>query len=88
MKGENRKEPNTELCRRMLSLQNLEKAISAVKRNKGSAGVDGVKVDEIDLKLFEMGSIRSFFLSKMQNDIIWDFVLCPIICIFSLTFSL
>ncbi|MDY4067650.1 group II intron reverse transcriptase/maturase [Bullifex sp.] len=48
MKGENRKEPNTELCRRMLSLQNLEKAISAVKRNKGSAGVDGVKVDEIE----------------------------------------
>ena len=48
MKGENHKEPNTELCRRMLSLQNLEKAISAVKRNKGSAGVDGVKVDEIE----------------------------------------
>ena len=48
MKGENRKEPNTELCRRMLSLQNLEKAISAVKRNKGGAGVDGVKVDEIE----------------------------------------
>ena len=48
MKGENRKEPNTELCRRMLSLQNLEKAINAVKRNKGSAGVDGVKVDEIE----------------------------------------
>ena len=48
MKGENRKEPNTELCRRMLSFQNLEKAINAVKRNKGSAGVDGVKVDEIE----------------------------------------
>ena len=48
MKGENRKEPNTELCRRMLSLQNLEKAINAVKINKGSAGVDGVKVDEIE----------------------------------------
>ncbi|MSU07360.1 group II intron reverse transcriptase/maturase [Spirochaetales bacterium NM-380-WT-3C1] len=48
MKGENHKEPNTELCRRMLSLQNLEKAINAVKRNKGSAGVDGVKVDEIE----------------------------------------
>ena len=48
MKGENRKETNTELCRRMLSLQNLEKAINAVKRNKGSAGVDGVKVNEIE----------------------------------------
>lgn len=48
MKGDNRKEPNTELCRRMLSLQNLEKAVNAVKRNKGSAGVDGVKVDEIE----------------------------------------
>lgn len=48
MKGENRKEPNTELCRRMLSFQNLEKAINAVKRNKGSAGIDGVKVGEIE----------------------------------------
>ncbi len=32
----------------MLSFQNLEKAINAVKRNKGRAGVDGMKVNEIE----------------------------------------
>ena len=36
------REPNTELCRR------LEVAVQNVKRNKGSAGVDGMEVDEID----------------------------------------
>ena len=42
------REPNTELCERMLSPYNLEVAIMNVKRNKGSAGVDGVEVSEID----------------------------------------
>ena len=42
------REPNTELCERMLSPYNLEAAIMNVKRNKGSAGVDGVEVSEID----------------------------------------
>ena len=42
MKEGNQREPNTELCRRMLSPHNLEVAIQSVKRNKGSAGVDGV----------------------------------------------
>ena len=48
MKGENPAEPNTELCRRMLSPRNLVQAISNVKKNKGSAGVDGMEVYEID----------------------------------------
>ena len=48
MKEGNLREPNTELCRRMLSPHNLESAISNVKRNKGSAGVDGMEVNEID----------------------------------------
>ena len=48
MKGENPAEPNTELCRRMLSPHNLVQAISNVKKNKGSAGVDGMEVYEID----------------------------------------
>ena len=47
MKEGNLREPNTELCRRMISPHNLEVAISNVKRNKGSAGVDGMEVDEI-----------------------------------------
>ena len=48
MKEGNLREPNTELCERMLSPYNLEVAIMNVKRNKGSAGVDGVEVSEID----------------------------------------
>ena len=48
MKEGNLREPNTELCRRMLSPHNLEVAVQNVKRNKGSAGVDGMEVDEID----------------------------------------
>ena len=48
MKGENPAEPNTELCRKMLSPHNLEVAVQNVKRNKGSAGVDGMEVSEID----------------------------------------
>ena len=48
MKGENPAEPNTELCRKMLSPHNLEAAVQNVKRNKGSAGVDGMEVSEID----------------------------------------
>ena len=48
MKEGNLREPNTELCRRMLSPHNLEVAISNVKRNKGSAGIDGMEVSEID----------------------------------------
>ena len=47
MKEGNLREPNTELCRRMLSPHNLEVAISNVRRNKGSAGVDGMEADEI-----------------------------------------
>ena len=47
MKEGNLREPNTELCRRMLSPHNLEVAVQNVKRNKGSAGVDGMEVDGI-----------------------------------------
>ena len=48
MKEGNLKEPNTELCRQMLSPQNLVKAVENVKQNRGSAGVDGVKVEELE----------------------------------------
>ena len=47
MKEGNLREPNTELCRRRLSPHNLEVAVQNVKRNKGSAGVDGMEVDGI-----------------------------------------
>lgn len=48
MREGNPKVPHTELCRKMLSPQNLGIAVQNVKRNKGAAGVDGVEVDEID----------------------------------------
>ena len=48
MKEGNLREPNTELCRRMLSPHNLGVAIWNVKRNRGSAGVDGMEVEGID----------------------------------------
>ena len=41
-------EPNTKLCEEMLSPYNLGIAVQNVKRNKGSAGVDGMKVEELD----------------------------------------
>ena len=48
MREGNPLEPNTKLCERMLSPYNLEVAVQNVKRNKGSAGVDGMGVEEID----------------------------------------
>ena len=45
----NRVEPNTELCKRMLSLYNIEKAIQNVKRNGGSGGIDGVQMKDKDI---------------------------------------
>ena len=48
MKEGNLREPDTELCRRMLSPHNLGVAIRNVKRNRGSAGVDGMEVEGID----------------------------------------
>lgn len=41
-------EPDTELCEMMLSPYNLGVAVRNVKRNKGSAGIDGMRVEELD----------------------------------------
>ena len=48
MREGNPLEPNTRLCEEMLSPYNLEVAVQNVKRNKGSAGVDGMRVEELD----------------------------------------
>ena len=37
----------TKLLEEILSKENLEKACTAVVRNKGASGVDGMKVDEL-----------------------------------------
>ena len=49
----NRVEPNTELCKRMLSPYNIEKAIQNVKRNGGSGGIDGVQMQEKNVYIKE-----------------------------------
>ena len=38
-----------ELIERILQDRNIDEAIKNVKRNKGAAGVDGMKVDELDV---------------------------------------
>lgn len=40
--------PNTELCERMLSPDNIGVAVQNVRRNNGGAGIDGVDVKDID----------------------------------------
>lgn len=53
MTEENRREPNTELCVRMLSPYNIEIAVRNVKRNGGSGGIDGVQMKDLDAYLEE-----------------------------------
>ncbi len=48
MTEENRREPNTELCERMLSPYNIEIAVRNVKRNGGSGGIDGIQMKDLD----------------------------------------
>ena len=48
MREGNLKLPNTSLCEKMLSPDNLLTAVKNVKSNKGSAGVDGKTVDMLD----------------------------------------
>ena len=43
----NPREPNTELCRKMLSPQNIALAAKNVKRNGGSGGIDGVQTEDL-----------------------------------------
>ena len=40
--------PNTSLCKSMFSPHNIGLAVRNVKRNNGSAGIDGMKVSEIE----------------------------------------
>lgn len=48
MKEGNIKEPHTSLCKSMFSPYNIGLAVQNVKRNNGSAGVDGLHVAELD----------------------------------------
>ena len=47
MRKEDRSRPNTELCEQLISFTNIHEAVKKVMRNKGSAGIDGMGVDEL-----------------------------------------
>ena len=47
----------TKLLEEILSKENLEKACTAVVRNKGDSGIDGMKVDELKGYICEHGEI-------------------------------
>jgi len=46
---------STKLIEEILSKENLERACLAVKANKGTCGVDGMQVDELDKYIKEHG---------------------------------
>jgi len=48
MKKEDELKPNTKLCENLISTSNLDTAIKNVVANKGSAGVDGMGVNEVN----------------------------------------
>lgn len=47
MRKEDKSKPNTSLCEQLISLENFSEAIAKVMRNKGSAGIDGMGVEEL-----------------------------------------
>lgn len=52
---EQKEEQQVELIDRILSEENLKKAIKAVKQNKGAPGIDNMTVDELDAYFLEHG---------------------------------
>ena len=56
-KAKERRKQNmsTKLLEEILSEENLSKASKAVKSNKGTCGVDGMKVGELDAFISEHG---------------------------------
>jgi group II intron reverse transcriptase/maturase len=47
MRKEDRSRPNTELCEQLISFTNIQQAVKKVMQNKGSAGIDGMGVQEL-----------------------------------------
>jgi RNA-directed DNA polymerase len=47
MRKEDRSRPNTVLCEQLVSFANIHEAVKKVMQNKGSAGIDGMGVDEL-----------------------------------------
>ena len=47
MRKEDRSRPNTKLCEQLISFTNIHEAVKKVMQNKGSAGIDGMTVNEL-----------------------------------------
>lgn len=65
MRKENLRFPNTELCATLISTENINDAITKVKANRGSAGIDGMTVSELELYVqSNIEEIRSRILTR------------------------
>ena len=65
MREENPGLPNTELCAKLISIENINKAIAKVKKNKGSSGIDGMYVCELEEYVHDnIDEIRSRILAR------------------------
>ncbi|MGD1822979.1 MAG: reverse transcriptase domain-containing protein [Pleomorphochaeta sp.] len=65
MRKDNPQLPNTELCEKLLSNENLKAAFIKVKKNGGTAGIDGMNVCELDTYLdSNIKDIKSRIISR------------------------
>ena len=65
MRKDNPQLPNTELCEKLLSNDNLKAAVIKVKKNGGAAGIDGMNVCELDTYLdSNIKDIKSRILAR------------------------
>lgn len=65
MRKENPRLPNTELCAKLISIENINEAIAKVKKNRGSSGIDGMNVSELETYVHEnIDEIRSRILAR------------------------
>ena len=61
----------SELLEKILSEDNIDLAIRQVKANKGSPGVDGMSVDEMEAFFKENGDFKADILNTMQTPILF-----------------
>lgn len=60
--------PNTKLCEKLLSTENIMKAVKKVEKNRGSAGIDGMTVKELRPYVMEnINEIRRRILARKYN---------------------
>ena len=68
MREEDRLTPNTVLCEQLVSFANIHEAVKKVMQNKGSAGIDGMGVDELPAHLeAHWPEIREQIVTRTYN---------------------